>query len=781
MAVTIRQVGVRQRDDCLTRLSIQIWDGKDWETLATVGNAWDALPRYVYREIPAWTTTRLRLWNLRSSPLYGTIEIAEVEVFEQPVDPPLNWPVLLPEMWPAAADLAERRGYAERRRAEWRQGFDDGDYRRPDLRWYQEAVTEYFAFVFDRRIYQPDAGWRILPFLEEMSQEIGLIDILVLWQAYPRIGNDPRNQFDFYRELPGGVEELRRQVRAARERGTHVFIDYNPWDTGTRREGVSDAEALGRIAAEMDIDGIFLDVSSDAGNEFRDAVDRHRPGVVFAPEGLPREWGMRHTTGGWVQIYPRLKRLSAVLTPRFVEPRFSARWIDRHVLDNRDYLSRALFNGCGLVVWENIFGYFKPWSAADKAGCREVASILRRFKDNFASPDWVPFVPTRSPEVGANWWPARECSLWTLVNEGERPVDGPVLPVGDARPARFWDVRAGRELHPERVAGELCLPIHLGARGAGCVQTFFAPDRTGYSIPSAARAPEELAFTRSADLRPAPVTPVGRGLPQPADMVRVSGGPFLFKAEHRDREGACYDDVETWDRHDSDGQDWGAGTAWVWTEHPPHPVVVDDFLIDRTPVTKSAYRGFLRATGYRPSFLERFLDDWSRPPGDPERMDPAAWEPPQGQGNHPVVYVDLDDARAFARWAGKRLPTEEEWQYAAQAGASDRAWPWGLRWETGRCNEALGYSTPVDAFPAGANPLGILDLVGNVWQLTESERNDGITRYGILKGGSFYKLTQSRYYMDGGPQPLHRHAKFLLMYPGLDRTSTIGFRCARDL
>jgi len=99
----------------------------------------------------------------------------------------------------------------------------------------------------------------------------------------------------------------------------------------------------------------------------------------------------------------------------------------------------------------------------------------------------------------------------------------------------------------------------------------------------------------------------------------------------------------------------------------------------------------------------------------------------------------------------------------------------------GRCNEALGYSTPVDAFPAGANPLGILDLVGNVWQLTESERNDGITRYGILKGGSFYKLTQSRYYMDGGPQPLHRHAKFLLMYPGLDRTSTIGFRCARDL
>ncbi len=55
---------------------------------------------------------------------------------------------------------------------------------------------------------------------------------------------------------------------------------------------------------------------------------------------------------------------------------------------------------------------------------------------------------------------------------------------------------------------------------------------------------------------PVPVARVGQGRPHPADMVRVSGGPFLFKAEHRDREGACYDDVETWDRYDSDGQDW---------------------------------------------------------------------------------------------------------------------------------------------------------------------------------------------------------------------------------
>jgi iron(II)-dependent oxidoreductase len=71
-------------------------------------------------------------------------------------------------------------------------------------------------------------------------------------------------------------------------------------------------------------------------------------------------------------------------------------------------------------------------------------------------------------------------------------------------------------------------------------------------------------------------------------------------------------------------------------------------------------------------------------------------------------------------------------------------------------------------------------MAGNVWELTESERDDGHTRYVMLKGGAYYKAKGSRWYFDGGAQRPGVHGKFLLMWPGLDRCSTVGFRCVKD-
>jgi formylglycine-generating enzyme required for sulfatase activity len=232
--------------------------------------------------------------------------------------------------------------------------------------------------------------------------------------------------------------------------------------------------------------------------------------------------------------------------------------------------------------------------------------------------------------------------------------------------------------------------------------------------------------------------------------------------EMRNRECGFYESTPP-----SDHLFWGS--YQFTTRQFRRPLTFRRFAMDATPVTNAQFAEFLRAANYRPKHPENFLKHW------------LAGKPPAGKEDHPVVYVDLIDARAFARWAGKRLPTEEEWQYAAQ-GSDGRKYPWGNTMAAGYCNDGkAGGTTAVKAFPEGRSPFGCYDMCGNVWEWTESERTDGRTRFCIIRGGAYFSARGSNWYVDGGPRPVNFVTKFLLMWPGLDRCSTIGFRCAADL
>jgi formylglycine-generating enzyme required for sulfatase activity len=199
-------------------------------------------------------------------------------------------------------------------------------------------------------------------------------------------------------------------------------------------------------------------------------------------------------------------------------------------------------------------------------------------------------------------------------------------------------------------------------------------------------------------------------------------------------------------------------------------MTVAPFFIDRHPVTNAEFQTFLESTGYRPEDDHNFLKHWR------DGTYPAGW------GGKPVTWVSIEDARAYARWAGKRLPHEWEWQYAAQ-GTDGRRYPWGNAWDpravappdTGR---SMGPPPDVGAFPDGASPFGVEDLVGHVWQWTD-EYLDDHTRAAILRGGSYYRPQGSRWYF---PQAhgLTSHGKYLLMAPSLDRSGAVGFRLVVD-
>jgi gamma-glutamyl hercynylcysteine S-oxide synthase len=245
----------------------------------------------------------------------------------------------------------------------------------------------------------------------------------------------------------------------------------------------------------------------------------------------------------------------------------------------------------------------------------------------------------------------------------------------------------------------------------------------------------------------------------PEGMVEIPGGPFNFKVEGVEIEGGGNPNVDV---------------EYPWEDSPRRfhekMMTVSTFYIDKYPVTNAEFKKFMDATHYAPKDAANFLKDWKN------------GEIPQGWESRPVTWVSMEDARAYAKWVGKRLPHEWEWQMAAQ-GLDGRAYPWGNQWNPDNATKPdLGRTMrgpdPVDAHPGGASPYGVMDLVGNVWQWTD-EFDDEHTRAAIVRGGSYYYPMGSIWYFPQA-QRNDQHCKLLLMAPGYDRSGGVGFRCVVD-
>jgi formylglycine-generating enzyme required for sulfatase activity len=332
---------------------------------------------------------------------------------------------------------------------------------------------------------------------------------------------------------------------------------------------------------------------------------------------------------------------------------------------------------------------------------------------------------------------------------------------------RYFDLYHGTELKPEQTRhGSVLLNFDLEAHGYGALLSSpTAPDasiQTLMSKMSEMTAKPLDTYSHEWKVLPQQIVPIAATKPptgSPKDMVKIPGGDFDFRVAGIEIEG--FNDI-------------GVDVQYPWEDSPrrfhDHPMHMKSFWIDKYPVTNAQFKTFLDATNYHPQDDLNFLRDWK------DGTYPSGWE------NKPVTWVSLEDARAYASWAGKRLPHEWEWQYAAQ-GADGRTYPWGDKWNAdavpapGKGRTMRGPDA-VDAHPQGASPFGVMDLVGNVWQWTE-EFQDEHTRGGILRGGSYYQPQGCIWYF---PQAykLGEHGKLLMMAPSRDRSAALGFRCAQD-
>lgn len=243
----------------------------------------------------------------------------------------------------------------------------------------------------------------------------------------------------------------------------------------------------------------------------------------------------------------------------------------------------------------------------------------------------------------------------------------------------------------------LVLGIVLVGGGVGLYAAFFAhPEPTPTPTPTKGESP-------------APT-------PGSANMARVEGGTFQMGRNDVPMNSKPYD----------------------LSQYPERTVLVKPFLMDKTEVTNSEYAEFVKESSHQPP------SNWSN------------GRPLAGQEKWPVSMVSYADANAFADWRSRRdgvryrLPTEEEWEYAARNGAQDSFYPWGNDWLPDHANvgeNGAGSPKPVGSYPKGASQLGgILDLIGNVWEWTNTEAAPypGNTKLSqiprgqfVIRGGSF--------------------------------------------
>jgi formylglycine-generating enzyme required for sulfatase activity len=253
-------------------------------------------------------------------------------------------------------------------------------------------------------------------------------------------------------------------------------------------------------------------------------------------------------------------------------------------------------------------------------------------------------------------------------------------------------------------------------------------------------APEVEAPRAEAPPTPAPApTPAPEPAPPPTPqpppgMVYVPAGSFML--------GADGPDIDDYSK-------------------PAHRADVKAFFIDETEVTNSDYEKFVQATG--------------RPAPKSDRWQDGA--PVPGSEQEPVTGVTWFDAAAYAQWAGKRLPTEAEWEFAAR-GADGRLYPWGSTWNpsAGNFGKDDGAVAPVGTYPAGSSPFGVLDMIGNAWEWTASDFRaypgspaSATEHVGkkVMRGGAFdakekHNAAWRGFWMPNSPGP------------------KIGFRCVKD-
>lgn len=175
------------------------------------------------------------------------------------------------------------------------------------LSWTQDSYIQPQMHPYDRYFYDPiTQNYTVQRWLDDLTKRYGGIDSVLLWPTYTNIGIDDRNQFDFFRTMPGGLGGVKRVTEQLKAAGVRVLWPYNPWDTGTRREDKAkewgadtDAKTFAELLQQTGGDGFNGDTMGWVGENFWAAAAAKGYPLAFEPEGGGSEEALNWSTMGW--------------------------------------------------------------------------------------------------------------------------------------------------------------------------------------------------------------------------------------------------------------------------------------------------------------------------------------------------------------------------------------------------------------------------------------------------------------------------------------------------
>lgn len=705
------------------------------------------------------------------------------------------------------------------------QSFNNKLYERKDLDYIRHSYTMHLMMAWEKNYYS-DSSYHLKKFLENKQKLYGGDDIFTIWPTWPVLGLDQRTQWNLMEDLPGGIAKQKELALLSHSMNTKYFISYNPWDDKDEKASL---KTMSDFIKKIDADGVVLDTRAEGSEALQKAADNSKPGVILYSEGMATPKDMQGIISGRVHndiYYPPLLNLNKLIKPDFAI--FRVAEVNRERI-RREY-SSALFNGYGVEI--NVMRPGRQeWNDEDYRYWGSCVRILKENSACFNSYDWTPLIPSLQDKIYINKWPDKRKTVYTILSllpEGFNDV----LFETESKPGyHYVDLWNHEELQPKKKEGKEYVVVelesfnkkYLGTNNEGAVSAIaqlpqllnvklegdkiFIDTKEGTSLkvwagnPSYEKNPYEISSVSTSfhlfekfgrvEGKYAIQLFDGSELLDEYILFIPPGTPLLISESVKTMPASIVPEAMakipagTFTMNVVNGDEFIAYPKQGY----PKTISMKSFYMDKYPVTNNQYKRFIDETNFHPADTVNFLKHWIN------------GKPKPGEENFPVVNISYEDAQAYAKWAGKRLPTEAEWQYAAQT-ADGRIWPWGNEVkqkakeaknisttltlvdygipDSAFCNTGNGKLYPVGKYKKGFNPFGLYDLVGSVWQMTNDWYQNDTYQYIIMKGGSYYNPGGSWWYVQGGPKPLHYRQMLLRVSQGFERNATVGFRCVKD-